>query len=231
MDSGAEGTQEAFVAARTHSMGCEFEKCIGRATRDDAEAIHALRLEEFQRADEFEVVEPTALHWDETDDRDLVLAAWDEQGRAISTMRGGIVKDRQEAEQRMECSVPLHDSVFPTFLLGRGATRKEFREKGLNSALRYHFYSMVPGTTIRSILGGVYLHAPRTELMRSLGYTFYTPERIWRTDLHARRPQLVASLDASKVIDACEKLRAMLGTVLLEYPWHGERPRLDPSDY
>ncbi len=208
-------------------MTSEFKKCIRRATRDDAEAIHALRLEEFKRAEEFEVVEPMALHWDEKDDREVVLAAWDEEGRAISTMRGGIMKDRKEAEERMECSVPLENSAFPTLLLGKGATRKTFRDKGLNSALRYHFYSMVPGTPVRSILGGVYLHAPRTELMRTLGYTFYTPERIWRTDLHALQPQLVASLESSKIGNACEILRGMVAAILLEYPWRGERLRFD----
>lgn len=206
-------------------MAREFTKCIRRATRADATEIHALRLSEFTRADEFEVVEPMALHWDERDDLEVVLAAWDEQGRAVSTMRGGIVKDREEAEERMECSVPLDESAFPALLFGRGATRKEFRDKGLNSALRYHFYSMVPGTPIRSVLGGVYLHAPRTELMKALGYSFYTPKRVWRTDLHARQPQLVASLEASKIGGACEILRAMVGAVFLEFPWQGERPR------
>ncbi len=208
-------------------MAREFTKCIRSATRADAAEIYALRLSEFKRAEEFEVVEPMALHWDERDDLEVVLAAWDEQGRAVSTMRGGIVKDRREAEERMECSVPLDESAFPAFLLGRGATRKEFRDKGLNSAIRYHFYSMVPGTPIRSILGGVYHHAPRTELMKALGYSFYTPERVWRTDLHARQPQLVASLESSKIDGACEILRTMVGAVLLEYPWQGERPRFD----
>jgi len=207
-------------------MTGEFTKCIRRATGDDATEIHALRLSEFKQAEEFEVVEPMTLHWDERDDREVVLATWDEQGRAISTMRGGIVKDRKEAEERMECSVPLDGSAFPTLLLGRGATRREFRDKGLNSALRYYFYSMVPGTPIRSVLGGVYLHAPRTELMKTLGYTFYTPERVWRTDLHALQPQLVASLEASNIGGACDILRTMVGAVLLEYPWQGDRPRL-----
>jgi hypothetical protein len=209
-------------------MAREPTKCIRRATRIDAEAIYALRLSEFKRAEEFEVVEPATLHWDETDDLEVVLAAWGERGTALSTMRGGIVKDRQDAEARMECSVPLAGSAFPALLLGRGATRREFRDRGLNSALRYHFYSLIPGSPIRSVLGGVYLHAPRTELMKTLGYTFYTPERIWRTDFHALRPQLVASLDASKIGGACEMLRTMVGEVLLEYPWQGERPRLVP---
>jgi hypothetical protein len=36
----------------------------------------ALRLSEFKRAEEFEVVEPMTLHWDERDDLEVVLAAW-----------------------------------------------------------------------------------------------------------------------------------------------------------
>ena len=50
-------------------------KCIRRATRADAAEIHALRLSEFKRPEEFEVVEPMTLHWDERNDLEVVLAA------------------------------------------------------------------------------------------------------------------------------------------------------------
>ena len=36
----------------------------------------APRLSEFKRAEEFEVVEPITLHWDERDGLEVVLAAW-----------------------------------------------------------------------------------------------------------------------------------------------------------
>jgi hypothetical protein len=77
-------------------------KCIRRATRADAAEIYSLRLSEYMRAEEFRLVEPTRLLWNERDDHDVVLTAWDEDGKAISTMRGGIARDKQEAEEMIK---------------------------------------------------------------------------------------------------------------------------------
>src|SRR6266566_3777040 len=88
-------------------------KSIRRATREDASQIFNLRLTSYIRAKEFKLVEQHALAWGEHDDSDVVLVALDEFDRAISTLRGGVVPDRDDAELRMGCSVPLDTSNFP----------------------------------------------------------------------------------------------------------------------
>lgn len=120
-------------------IACADMKCIRRATRTDATEIYSLRLSEYMRAEEFRLVEPTVLVWNERDDRDVVLAAWDQRGHAISTMRGGIARDKREAEERIKCELP-NEYVFPSLLLDRGATKEEYRGKALNAALRYYFF-------------------------------------------------------------------------------------------
>jgi len=197
-------------------------RCIRRATRADAPEIYSLRLSEYMRAEEFRLAEPTVLIWNERDDHDVVLAAWEELGKAISTMRGGIARDKQEAEERIQCTLP-DAYVFPSLLLDRGATKEEYRGRALNSALRYYFFLGILNLPIYSVLGAVYEKAPRVNTMMSLGYTLFAPARSRQTHLLADRPLLITYLQGSKIQDACDRLRTMAHSVLDEYPWQGDQ--------
>lgn len=196
-------------------------KCIRRATRADAAEIYSLRLSEYMRAEEFRLVEPTRLLWNERDDHDVVLAAWDGDGKAISTMRGGIARDKQEAEERIRCTLP-DAYTFPSLLLDRGATKEEHRGRALNSALRYHFFLAILDLPVHSVLGAVYAKAPRVNTMMSLGYTLFAPARNRQTHLLPSRPLLITYLQQSKIQDACGRLRALARSALDEYPWWGD---------
>jgi hypothetical protein len=201
------------------------ERCIRVATRADMAEIGELRVSEYKRSGEFTVIDPTNLVWGERDDADVTLAAWDEAGRALATMRGSIVTARREAETLLECSLPEGASALPALILGRAATRNAYRRSGLNSALRYYFLSSALDAPIRSVLGVVFEHAPRTELMKSLGYVFLSPGRSWTKEVQVIQPRLIASLDRSMIQDACERLRARVGSTLADYPWRGGLPR------
>jgi hypothetical protein len=195
-------------------------KCIRRATRADAAEIYSLRLSEFMRAAEFRLAEPTILLWNERDDRDVVLSVWDGLGDPVSTMRGGVVRTKHEAEERIKCSLP-NEYAFPSLLLDRGATKKEHRGKALNSALRYYFFLAILDLPIHSVLGAVYEKAPRVNTMMSLGYTLFAPARNRQTHLLPNRPLLITYLQHSKIQDACDKLKTLAHVALDEYPWQG----------
>lgn len=196
-------------------------KCIRRATRDDAAEIAALRLSEYSRAKEFTLVEPTLLLWNETDDRDVVLAAWDESGKAIATMRGGIARGKQEAEGKLQMRLP-DEYVFPALILDRGATKKGYRGNGLNSALRYLFFLSILDLPVPSVLGAVYDKAPRVKTMKSLGYTSSMPSQNVQAHVRGNVPLIITYLDHGRIRDACDTLKKMVETVLREYPSCGD---------
>lgn len=204
----------------------QSKRSIRVATRADMAEIGELRVSEYRRAGEFVVIDSTGLLWDERDEADVILGAWDEADRALSTMRGSVVSSREEAEALLECSLPVDDSALPALVLGRAATRSTFREAGLNSALRYYFLSFALDAPIRSVLGVVFDQAPRTELMKSLGYVFLRPAQTWRKEVQAIQPQFIACLERSRISDACEALRSKVASTLANYPWQGELPRL-----
>jgi hypothetical protein len=195
-------------------------QCIRRSTRADAAAISALRLSAYQAAREFTVLEPEALAWSDVDDEAVVLAAWDESDRAISTMQGRVFNTRPEAEADLECDIPLDASEFPALGLGKGATRPERHAAGIHSVIRYHFLSAVD-PSIKAVLGIVFAGAPRLRLMAALGYDFRAPARYWYKDLRPERPTLVACLPGTRIPAAQAALFETVRPVLADYPWHG----------
>jgi hypothetical protein len=203
-------------------------QCIRRSTRTDAAAISALRLSAYQAAREFTVVKPDALAWSDLDDVAVVLAAWDESDRAVSTMQGRVFDTRSEAEADLECDIPLDAAEFPALGLGKGATRPERHAAGVHSLIRYHFLSAVD-PSIKAVLGVVFAGAPRLRLMETLGYEFRTPARYWYTDLRPERPTLVACLPAARIAAARAALFETVRPVLADYPWHGPPLRISAA--
>ena len=209
----------------------QSRKSIRVARRADMAEIGELRVSEYKRAGEFVVTDVRTLLRDERDDSDVILAAWDEADRVVSTMRGSIVSNREEAEALLECSLPVDDSALPALVLGRAATRSDSREAGLNSALRYYFLSFALEAPIRSMLGVVFAQAPRTALMKSLGYVFHRPAQSWRREVEAITPHFIACLERSRIPDACAALRSRVASTLANYPWQGELPRFSLKQF
>jgi hypothetical protein len=191
---------------------------IRRATRLDAEAVSDLRSEAYAGAPEFTVRDASALHWSQQDDSNIVLTAWDGEGRALSTTRGDLLTDRDEAQQHMECQLDGIPVRFPALQLGKGATRGSAAGNGLHSALRLCFLEAAVLRDVESVVGIVYDGAPRTRLMRSIGYEFYAPATYWYEDLEPRRQTLIAVLDRHDLSSAVALLSEKFGGLLSAYP-------------
>jgi hypothetical protein len=198
-------------------------KCIRRAMSADAAEITDLRIEAYSRAKEYKLTRPWLLNWAPEDETGVVLAVWDDAGRPISTCRGTIVWDKAEAEEKLTCSVTGDESSFPALLLSKAATRAGAGGAGLHSVLRYYFLLSVVDTAVNSVVGVVYNSAPRTNLMSALGYIFEEPARFWDPEGDALQTPLVAWLARTKIRGACETLRDMIGPLVEEYKWRGER--------
>jgi len=191
---------------------------IRRADRSDAQAVSRLRTEAYAAAPEFIVKDDSALHWSAADDEQVVLVAWDALGNALSTTRGDLLWRRDEAERWMECRLERIPIDFPALLLGKGATLKAYERHGLHSALRLYFIEACRESRVQSLVGIVYEDAPRTRLMRAIGYDFYAPLAYWYTDLEASRRTLIGVLPRERFASAARALRERVGDLLAGYP-------------
>jgi hypothetical protein len=97
----------------------------------------------------------------------------------------------------------------------------------LHSALRFHFLAAALEGRVNSVLGLVYASAPRTNLMRQLGYEFHVPARLWDPEGVPIQPGLLAHLSRRRLASAHERLASEVADVLAAYPWHGDALRLD----
>jgi hypothetical protein len=202
---------------------------IRRATYGDANAISELRLQAYSEAPEFTVMDAAALKWSADDEDNVVLAVWDSIGTALSTTRGDLLFGSDEAQLRMECALDGIPIGFPAMQLGKGATRKPYGRQGFHSALRLCFLDASMQRGVRTLLGVVYDGAPRTRLMRSIGYEFYVPRSYWYQDLDAHRRTLIAVLHNRDFAAASSFLHERVGHVLSDYPCdiHGLARQLD----
>jgi len=191
---------------------------IRRAARPDAAAISDLRSQAYAAAPEFTVRQAERLLWSREDDVNIVLAAWDADGRALSTTRGDLLTDPDESQRRMECL--LHDIPmrYPALQLGKGATRGSVANMGFHSGLRLCFLEACAGKNVEALVGIVYEDAPRTRLMRSIGYRFYTPAIYWYEDLEPHRRTLIAILERCDFARAASLLHEKVGGLLSAYP-------------
>lgn len=195
-------------------------KVIRRATPADQSAISMLRIDEFKRANEFLLVKPESLLWNKCDDDNVVLTAWDGPD-AVSTMRAVFIRNSTQATQCLQCTVPAH-VAYPAVVLNSGATRLEYRGKGLNSALRYYVIEAAQQDKIKTIIGPIYKGAPRTNFMQKLGYTFITPTKSWQDKLNPKKVRLLALLNETQFNQAAKAIKTSRADVLREFPWAGD---------
>ncbi|MGH7428001.1 MAG: hypothetical protein ACREJ4_06545 [Candidatus Methylomirabilaceae bacterium] len=141
-------------------------------TRADAAAISQFRQVQYRRSPDLTLADESVLLWDGQDDRSIVLAVRARDRAILATMRAEPLLDMQGASRALDCPVPISDPVFPAMLLGRGATRADCQQLGLNSLMRFLFLRFARERGIRHVYGRVYGEAARTHLMRSIGYNF-----------------------------------------------------------
>ena len=195
-------------------------KCIRRATSQDSEIINRLRINEFRRSTEFDLLLADQLKWNRCDDRQIVLAAWADRQTAVSTMRAVVVSDAPEALESVQCSLP-GQLPFPALVFNSAATHMDYRRQGLNQAIRYYFLRAAIRCGIKAILSPIYEGAPRIDFMKSLGYRFRTPEKSWQTKLAPKKERILGVLPRNRMGRAIDYLRTHRNEVLQAYPWWG----------
>jgi hypothetical protein len=195
-------------------------KVIRQAIFADRFAINTLRIEEFKRANEFSLIKPECLLWDQCDDDNVVLTAWDGQN-VVSTMRVVFIGNFTQATQCLQCTVPAQ-VTYPAIVLNSGATQLEYRRIGLNSALRYYVIEAAERDKINTIIGPIYKGAPRTNFMQKLGYTFITPTKSWQNKLNPKKVRLLAILEKVQFNQAAGLIKTSREDVLREFPWTGD---------
>jgi GNAT superfamily N-acetyltransferase len=195
-------------------------KCIRRSTTQDSDIINLLRINEFRRSTEFNLLLADQLKWSRCDESHIVLAAWADRHRAVSTMRAVVVNNAKEALDCVQCSLP--DRLeFPAIVFNSAATHAEYRRQGLNQALRYYFLRIAIRCRIKAILSPIYRGAPRIDFMKALGYRFLTPEKSWQTKLAPKKERILGILPLKRMGRAIDYLRTQRSEVLQSYPWVG----------
>jgi GNAT superfamily N-acetyltransferase len=195
-------------------------KCIRRATSQDSDIINRLRINEFRRSTEFDLLLADQLKWNSRDDTHIVLAAWVDRRTAVSTMRAVVVDDILEALESVQCSLP-EQAAFPALVFNSAATHLDYRGQGLNQALRYYFLRSAIRCGIEAILSPIYRGAPRIDFMKALGYRFMTPEKSWQTKLAPKKERILGVLPRNRMGRAIDYLRTHRNEVLQAYPWQG----------
>lgn len=196
-------------------------RCIKRMTVQDKEAINQLRVSEFQRSGQFELLKPERLLWNQVDDENIVLAAMQAPRKPVSTMRAVVVRSPAEASACVECTVPQHVE-FPAIVFSSAATHQEYRKLGLNQAIRYHFLLAAERSGIESILSPIYIGAPRISFMKALGYTFEVPKKCWQTKLNPKTQRIIGILARTHFRRAIMHIEQMRGEIIKRYPWRGK---------
>lgn len=195
-------------------------KCIRRATSQDSDIINRLRISEFRRSTEFDLLQADQLKWNRRDDSQIVLAAWANPRTAVSTMRAVVVSDIPQALENVQCSLP-DQLPFPAIAFSSAATHMDYRRQGLNQAIRYYFLCAAIRCGIEAILSPIYRGAPRIDFMKALGYRFMTPAKSWQTKLAPKKERILGILPRNRMGRAIDYLRTHRNDVLQAYPWKG----------
>jgi len=194
---------------------------IARATAQDSAAIQRLRLEAYRGAPEFQVTDERFVAWDEYDAEGIVLAVWRE-GMVVSTTRGNLLRNRAEAERFMECDLSDIPLPYPALVLSKGATSAGFGGHGFHSMLRYAFIQAARDCGIASVTGVVFEGAPRTRLMRRVGYGYFAPKRQWYSNVRCNTKTFVAVLASDSYALALSALSAEIDVSCVAESLRGE---------
>lgn len=200
-------------------------QCTRQATSKDSSVISRLRINEFKRSKNFDLLLTDKLRWSHIDDEQTVLAVWGNTNKPISTMRAVVVYDVIDAQECLQCLVP-NQLRYPAMVFNAAATRKEHRGQGLNQVIRYHYLQAAIRDGIEVILSPIYVGAPRIDFMKALGYEFVTPEKNWQTKLLPKSERILGILPSYEMRHAIDYLKTRRREVINAYPWKGESLRL-----
>lgn len=193
--------------------------------RSQRARIDALRLAEYAGSRGFAVKAPGIL-WNRSDDEATILAAWDGD-ELVATLRVELIEDRALVEAKLECPWDFEAPLgLPAVLLGKMATKREYRKSGLNWALRAAAFELADAWGAKHLVGTFVKGSPRQAQMAEMGYDFFEHPTGWcTTNYRSEDPVLVCALDWPAHRDqAMARCRELAGEALADFPWHGPRP-------
>jgi hypothetical protein len=151
---------------------------VRKLNRDDRFAVEKLRQEVLCNADGF-TADPSAVAWNESDDKNLVLGIFLDCGKLIASMRVEIVYSAEDLKSKLDFDGLENHLELPLGLLGKAVTHPLFRSMGLHNYLReisYHYLYK----KVQFVVGTIIRDAHRVPLMRQLGYEFIENPEGWR---------------------------------------------------
>ena len=183
---------------------------IRPAQKTDMMAVNQLRAAAFSEATEFRLKRMEPVLWDIQDDNALILNVINGAGEIVATMRGVIASTQAEVEAQLEARLPPSlDLKGSVMILERGATRRDVRGMGLNSVLRLYFLRWAHERGIAHMLGSIYAGAPRTGVMKAIGYKFHEIiEDMDQWPVENLSPRMIAALDLDADGDKAIRLLA-----------------------
>lgn len=208
---------------------------VGAAGRAQRSGVEAVRRAAYRRATEFDWRDDALLAWGPADDESTVIALWDAQGRALSTVRATLFAGIAQAEQFLEYSLAGMEVATPVMVLSRAATEPEVSRQGLNSVVRYAYLAAAALAPVECVVTLVYDGGPRLRSMREAGFDLVEPRAGWDTEAVARTRPLMAVLPRRRFEAAlrnislaiAERLRETeIDTVSIAQGLHSQRGRI-----
>ena len=195
---------------------------IALADRGLSKHVDALRLGEYARSRGF-TVKDAGITWNASDDAAAVLVAWDGD-EAVATLRAELVTSAEVMAEKLECPWRFpHALDYPVVILGKMATRKAYRQGGLNWALRAAAFEVVEAWGARHVLGTMVAGSPRQAAMEELGYAFFDHPLGWTSpNYRSEAPVVVCALDWRRHgARAAARCRALAGEDFAAFPFTG----------
>lgn len=189
---------------------------VGVAGRAQRAGVEAARRAAYRRATEFDWKDEALLSWGPADDDGTVIALWDTQGRALSTVRASVFATASQAEQFLEYSLAGIEVATPVLVLSRAATDPEVSRHGLNSIVRYAYLAAAALSPVECVVTLVYDGGPRLRSMREAGFDLIEPRTGWDTEAVARTRPLMAVLPRHRMAAALRSISLAIADRLQE---------------
>ncbi len=194
---------------------------VRRLNKNDAEAVFAVRQEAYESSAQFKVLNYSYLEWNQVDDVAIVLGVFNEKDELMSSLRGEFIRSRAEAEEKLHYTINPKLDLFPGILLGRGATKRAYRNYGFNSLLRYYYLGLAIDFPFKSTFASVFEKAPRIGLLRDMNYRFSIPSDAQDNDIHVLTREYFVYLERKHFLPSFQFLQTKFGNVISRYSWTG----------
>lgn len=139
------------------------------AKEKDFKKISQLRVEAYKKATGMKISDSSFLLFENDKREGIVLFVEDDEGNAISTLKGYQVCTKEELENVFD--IKIHsDFEFPVFVLEKLATAFEFRRRGISKVFRIIFLEYCLKENLKNITLTAQEDASRIKIFKQMGY-------------------------------------------------------------